>query len=275
MCTSQSDPKHSAWAGGGTQISWEQRNLETQQATQRLRMLLEMPSQAAPATAGAPRGGSGLDFTPQQVLALQQSRYGLGDRRTLDQAIAFSGIDTKNRKMLGNYCGNLDFIPFVEHPWGPEYIPRFDNETEAFLDARDPGSIYFDESMRAAWEEADRVHQRNRHHQVVRKIAPIVVPPQVVAETVEKPKFAAFPARVVELSINSHREKPRQEMVSGRAPTFTETLVANKLAVNLICLALIALVIFIRVFMDRYKMRKSVVRTIQATDVEHNTMKEV
>lgn len=53
------------------------------------------------------------------VLRLHQSRYGLGDRRTLDQAIAFSGIDTKRREILGNRCGNIKYVPFEEHPLGP------------------------------------------------------------------------------------------------------------------------------------------------------------
>ena len=35
-----------------------------------------------------------------KALQLQRSRYGLGDRRTIDQAITFSGIDTKNLKMF-------------------------------------------------------------------------------------------------------------------------------------------------------------------------------
>lgn len=45
------------------------------------------------------------------------------------QAITFSGIDTKRRKILGNRCGNLDYVPFVEHPWGPEYIPKYNLTT--------------------------------------------------------------------------------------------------------------------------------------------------
>ena len=34
-------------------------------------------------------------------------RYGLGDRRTLDQFIAFSGIDTIHQKITDNRCGNI------------------------------------------------------------------------------------------------------------------------------------------------------------------------
>ena len=85
-------------------------------------------------------------------------KYGLGDRRSLDQLIEFSGVDTKRRMILGNRCGMLDFVPYQEHPWGAEYVPRYDEETEQFVDVRDPGSIYFDKEDQAmvdAWKQAD------------------------------------------------------------------------------------------------------------------------
>ena len=79
---------------------------------------------------------------PVKVAKLQRSKYGLGDRRTLDQAITFSGVDTKHLVILGNRCGNLEYVPFVEHPKGPDYIPQFDPVTEEPLDVPDEGSIF-------------------------------------------------------------------------------------------------------------------------------------
>ena len=81
---------------------------------------------------------------PVERLALIQSKYGLGDRRTVDMAVEFSGLGLYNRTlMLRNRCGNLDFVPFVEHPKGPYYIPRFDPVTFAPMDEYDAGSIYY------------------------------------------------------------------------------------------------------------------------------------
>eukprot|EP00607_Mallomonas_marina_P009962 CAMPEP_0182419262 /NCGR_PEP_ID=MMETSP1167-20130531/3706_1 /TAXON_ID=2988 /ORGANISM="Mallomonas Sp, Strain CCMP3275" /LENGTH=455 /DNA_ID=CAMNT_0024594045 /DNA_START=267 /DNA_END=1631 /DNA_ORIENTATION=- len=118
---SQSDPKHSQWA-------YNSRETNVDASVVRLRTIFGMP-------------GGEQDATKN--LAVVRSKYGRGDRRTLEQAIAFSGIDTKNQKTLFNGCGNLEFVPFQEHVLGAEYIPRFD-ETEAPLDEPDPGSIYFD-----------------------------------------------------------------------------------------------------------------------------------
>ena len=49
--------------------------------------------------------------------------------RTYDQLIAFSGIDTRNHQIVANRCGNIDLVPFKEHPWGANYIPKFDPVT--------------------------------------------------------------------------------------------------------------------------------------------------
>jgi hypothetical protein len=73
-------------------------------SVKRLKMLLMMPPYKT--------------MTPE-ILALHQSKYGLGDRRTIDQLIEFSGVDTKNRQNLGNRCGNLELVPFTQHPLGP------------------------------------------------------------------------------------------------------------------------------------------------------------
>lgn len=97
---------------------------------------------------------------------MHQSKYGLGDRRTLDQAIEFSGIDTRNQRILGNRCGNLAYVSFEEHPFGSSYVPPYDPVSEVFIGARDPGSIFYNAScldMQKKWE--DFVHVRNREMQ--------------------------------------------------------------------------------------------------------------
>ena len=81
-----------------------------------------------------------------QTVLLRQSKYGLGDRRSLEQFIAFSGIDTVNRKIIENRCGNIEFVPFKEHPLGPDYIPKFDPVTELYADQWYDGSIYKSDS---------------------------------------------------------------------------------------------------------------------------------
>jgi hypothetical protein len=42
------------------------------------------------------------------------SRYGLGERRTLQDAVDFSGFDPVKRKMTKNTCGNLAWVPYAE-----------------------------------------------------------------------------------------------------------------------------------------------------------------
>mmetsp|Transcript_25767 Transcript_25767/g.33774 ORF Transcript_25767/g.33774 Transcript_25767/m.33774 type:complete len:578 (+) Transcript_25767:143-1876(+) len=42
--------------------------------------------------------------------------YGLGEKRSLDQYIEFSGVDIRNRKAFKNSCGNIAWIPFEEDP---------------------------------------------------------------------------------------------------------------------------------------------------------------
>lgn len=47
-------------------------------------------------------------------------------------------------------------MPFTPHPWGPDYIPIFNETTEDPInDFVDPGSIYFTPSMIEKWEAAN------------------------------------------------------------------------------------------------------------------------
>jgi Glycosyltransferase (GlcNAc) len=47
---------------------------------------------------------------------IRNSRYGLGTKRTLDQAVEFTGINLREKKMEVNKCGNLEWVPFDESP---------------------------------------------------------------------------------------------------------------------------------------------------------------
>jgi hypothetical protein len=47
-----------------------------------------------------------------QDKSIFSTKYGHGDRRTLQQAIAFSGFDPQQKKMIQNKCGNLKWVPF-------------------------------------------------------------------------------------------------------------------------------------------------------------------
>jgi hypothetical protein len=83
---------------------------------------------------------------PAKVQRMKLSKFGLGDRRTLDQLINFSGFDLRHEKVTidgKNRCGNIQWVPFTEHPKGVNYIPSFDNETEDPLDPYDPSSIWY------------------------------------------------------------------------------------------------------------------------------------
>lgn len=289
---SQSDPKHMAWAF--SKVSQEQRNREVEAATLRLRMLMEMPSEArmrsinnnnAAALRGAAAAGAAgnavvagvvstdSEYVPAEVLALQQSRFGLGDRRTLDQAIAFSGIDTKRRTMVGNRCGNLDYVPFTEHPWGAEYVPKYDAVSESFLDVRDPGSIYYDVNnaeMKGAWERADQLHREG----LIQAKQPAVSAVQQdlvnnIALSTMSVKNAILPAH---FSIPVRESPPPPENKSA----VHQSLMDNKLAINLFCLFLIVCIIVGRICVQqRFKLRKSLKTYLSLEDDDSSSIKHV
>lgn len=95
----------------------------------------------------------------KEMQRVQHSRYGLGDRRTLEQAAAFTGVDLKHWQVdnrANNRCGNLEYIPFKEHPKGAAYEPKYDPITETFADERDAGSVFATTASRSSSGDADR-----------------------------------------------------------------------------------------------------------------------
>ncbi|KAL7531450.1 hypothetical protein ACHAXR_004056 [Thalassiosira sp. AJA248-18] len=113
---SQHNPKTMGWGHG----KFEQTDLKN--AYYRLNTILDIP-------------GGERDYDKR--LRLKRSKYGLGDRRSLDDLIEFSGIDLRHKKATidgKNRCGNLQWVPFIEHPKGVNYIPKFDDTTEDPLD---------------------------------------------------------------------------------------------------------------------------------------------
>ncbi|KAL7502615.1 hypothetical protein ACHAXN_000548 [Cyclotella atomus] len=124
---SQHNPKTSGWGTG--KFTQE----EVRMGNARLKTMLDMP---------------GGESDPEKALVMKRSRYGLGDRRSLDELIQFSGIDLRNRKVTidgKNRCGNIQWVPFTEHPKGVNFIPRFNETTEDPLDVPyDKTSVWYD-----------------------------------------------------------------------------------------------------------------------------------
>jgi len=111
---SQSNPIMHTWYQNG------KKHGNINDSNKRLKTMLDMP------------GGFG-DTEPEKAIEMKRSKFGLGDRRSLDQLIQFSGIDLRNEKVTidgKNRCGNIQWVPFKEHPLGVNYIPNFDNVTE-------------------------------------------------------------------------------------------------------------------------------------------------
>ena len=51
-----------------------------------------------------------------EIEQIRKSRFGIGNKRTLEQASKFSGIDLAGKKMVENKCGNLKWVPYAESP---------------------------------------------------------------------------------------------------------------------------------------------------------------
>jgi hypothetical protein len=56
---------------------------------------------------------SGGADTYDRATIMEIGRFGLGSKRTLDQLIAFMGVDLRGGKIFGNRCKTLEWIPFV------------------------------------------------------------------------------------------------------------------------------------------------------------------
>ena len=54
--------------------------------------------------------------TDEEIKLIRQSRYGIGTKRTLEQAEAFTGINFQGMRMDVNKCGNLLWVPYEESP---------------------------------------------------------------------------------------------------------------------------------------------------------------
>ena len=206
------------------------RSEEVLHSVQRLKMIMNMPN---------------IKISPMKILELQQSKYGLGDRRTLDQAIQFSGIDFKKLKILGNYCGNLDYIPYIEHPWGVDYIPKYDNITERFIDVRDPGSIYFNATtMASAWEIAHNTWLQKRgrnigddhHHRQQQQHNDDQFNPSSSTTTTTDT-----------INMNNDPNHSRKSRSSSIADVHFSWIMEHKLLINLIVLIGILLMIVVRI----------------------------
>lgn len=51
----------------------------------------------------------------KEIEQIRSSRFGLGTKRSLEQACEFSGINLRERTMVKNKCGNLIWVPFDPH----------------------------------------------------------------------------------------------------------------------------------------------------------------
>jgi len=59
-------------------------------------------------------GAPDSDWDADELDRIRNGRFGLGTRRSLEQAVEFTGIDLRNRDMVKNKCGNLAWVPFEE-----------------------------------------------------------------------------------------------------------------------------------------------------------------
>lgn len=69
------------------------------------------------------------EAAPSAESVAQLTKYGLGNKRTLDQLIDFTGIDTRKREAYENRCVDLRWVPFI-----PDADARFDSSDSWGLD---------------------------------------------------------------------------------------------------------------------------------------------
>lgn len=58
--------------------------------------------------------GIGTTKKKEETELIRKTRFGIGNKRTLDQAVEFTGINLKEKKMAVNKCGNLNWVPYEE-----------------------------------------------------------------------------------------------------------------------------------------------------------------
>mmetsp|Transcript_28980 Transcript_28980/g.61712 ORF Transcript_28980/g.61712 Transcript_28980/m.61712 type:complete len:627 (+) Transcript_28980:44-1924(+) len=123
---SQHNPKTTGWGHGDFSPA------QVKNAHYRLNTMLDVP-------------GGERDY--DKALQLKKSKYGLGDRRSLDDLIQFSGIDLRHKKVTidgKNRCGNLQWVPFTENPKGVNYIPKFDEDEQPLDVPYEKTSVWYD-----------------------------------------------------------------------------------------------------------------------------------
>jgi hypothetical protein len=184
-----------AWFGGDEPGSPD--TMET--AVARLKALMGLPD--------GPRDDA-------KTLLLRQSKYGLGDRRSLEQFIAFSGIDTVNRRIIENRCGNIEFVPFKEHPLGPDYIPKFDPVTEYYADKWYDGSIYLPGSTGNSNIDLLLPQPKNPPVPLLRKEEVVDLLPPVATQTtnIDSKISLVYTKKIFELPLHS---VPTEELITG------------------------------------------------------------
>ena len=93
----QGDPSHFKWNGKGGPRLNQNKTIVAQRdaANRRIWTLLGMP------------GGD-----PDPAARRRLGVYGLGDKRSLDDLVAFTGINLYNRTIGPNRCGNIDWVPW-------------------------------------------------------------------------------------------------------------------------------------------------------------------
>ena len=72
--------------------------------TQRVNLLLGIPLKGQQAR--------GAEEVEEMRRVLRRSKFGLGNKRSVEQWEKFSGIDLGGRRMVENKCGNLEWVPW-------------------------------------------------------------------------------------------------------------------------------------------------------------------
>merc|ERR1719221_2163017 len=139
----------------------------------------------------------GGETDPAKAREMKQSRYGLGDRRSLDDLIQFSGIDLRHKKPTVdgvNRCGNIQWVPFTEHPKGVNHIPKFDDQERPLDLPYDKTSVWYDPAVDGAGAGlVDRPHSKEK----------------------EKDPAEAERRRAEEEAAHESHKKEAQELASG------------------------------------------------------------